>query len=104
LEAVTGYNFTSQLMEIGARIYTLERLILNREGIRRKDDLLPERITKEAIPSGPTQGRILTGEMYDVMLDEYYDVRGWDEDGVPTLETIRKLGLNELLAVEDVQV
>jgi aldehyde:ferredoxin oxidoreductase len=100
LEAVTGYDFAPELMEIGARIYTLERLILNREGIRRKDDLLPERITKEAIPSGSTEGRILTEEMYAVMLDEYYETRGWDEDGVPMPETIRKLGLDELLALD----
>lgn len=85
-------------MEIGARIYTLERLILNREGIRRKDDLLPERITKEAVLSGPTKGRILTEEMYAIMLDEYYEARGWDQDGVPAAATIRKLGLDELLA------
>jgi len=97
LKAVTGYDFAPELMEIGARIYNLERIILNREGIRRKDYLLPERITKEAIPSGPTQGRILTEEMYKVMLDEYYEVRGWDEDGVPKPETISKLGLDELL-------
>jgi aldehyde:ferredoxin oxidoreductase len=101
LEAVTGYNFTPHLMEIGARIYTLERLILNREGIRRKDDLLPERIIKEAVPSGPTKGRILTAEMYAVMLDEYYETRGWDEDGVPTPETIRNLGLDELLSLDE---
>lgn len=101
LEAVTGYDFAPQLMEIGARIYTLERLILNREGIRRKDDLLPERITKEAVPSGPTKERILTEEMYAIMLDEYYEARGWDENGVPRLETIRKLGLDELLASDE---
>jgi aldehyde:ferredoxin oxidoreductase len=88
-------------MEIGARIYTLERLILNREGIRRKDDLLPERITRETVPSGPTKGRILTEEMYARMLDEYYQARGWDGDGVPTPETIRKLGLDELLSVDE---
>ena len=98
LAAVTGHDFTPELMEIGARIYTLERLILNREGIRRKDDLLPERITQEAIPTGPTRGRILTDEMYAVMLDEYYQARGWDEDGVPRPETVRQLGLEELLA------
>ena len=97
LEAVTGLAFTPELMEIGERVYNLERLILNREGIRRKDDLLPERITKEAIPSGPTKGRILTSEMYAVMLDEYYAARGWDKDGVPTPETVRRLGLDELL-------
>ena len=78
LEAVTGHPFTPELMTIGERIYNLERLILNREGIRRKDDLMPERITQEAIPSGPTQGRTLSEESYDVMLDEYYAARGWD--------------------------
>ncbi len=97
ITAVTGYNFTPELLEIGARIYTLERMILNREGIRREDDMMPERILKEAIPSGPAKGKVLTREMYEFMLDEYYDVRGWDRDGVPTEETIKKLGLKALL-------
>lgn len=95
--AVTGYDFTPELLEIGARIYTLERMIINREGIRRKDDMMPERILKEAVPSGPIKGRFLTEEMYQSMLDEYYDERGWDNDGVPTQETIDRLGLKELL-------
>jgi len=73
-------------------VYTLERLILNREGIRRRDDLLPERITNEAIPSGPTKGRILTQDMYSIMLDEYYQARGWSQDGVVQDDTIEKLG------------
>jgi aldehyde:ferredoxin oxidoreductase len=98
LEAVTGYAFTPKLMEIAQRIYCMERVILNREGIRRRDDLLPERITKEALPSGPTKGRILTEEMYDVMLKDYYGLRGWDADGVVTEETKSKWGLKELLA------
>ncbi len=98
LEAVTGHAFTPKLMEIAQRIYSLERVILNREGIRRKDDLLPERITKECIPSGPTKGRILTEEMYDVMLKDYYALRGWDSDGVVTEETRKKWGLKELPA------
>jgi aldehyde:ferredoxin oxidoreductase len=97
IEAVTGYNFTPRLQEIGTRIYTLERVILNREGIRRKDDLLPERIMKEAVPSGPIKGRVLTQEMYESMLDEYYEVRGWDKDGVPTQETLDKLGVTEVI-------
>jgi len=96
LEAVTGFDFTPELMEIGSRIYTLERMILVREGIRREDDMLPPRIMTEKIPDGPAEGRILTREMYEVMLDEYYAVRGWDKEGVPTQETLRELGLNEL--------
>jgi len=97
MEAVTGWDFTPELLEIGERIYTLERMILNREGIRRKDDMMPERIMKEAVPSGPIKGRVLTEEMYNEMLDEYYRERGWDEDGVPTQETINELGLTGLL-------
>jgi aldehyde:ferredoxin oxidoreductase len=95
LLAVTGYDFTPELMDIGARIYTLERLILNREGVRRKDDLLPERMTREVVPSGPSAGRVLTEQMYTVMLDEYYGLRGWDADGVPTADTVRKLCLHD---------
>jgi aldehyde:ferredoxin oxidoreductase len=96
LEAVTGHDFTPELLEIGERIYNLERLILNREGVRRKDDQMPDRILNEKIPSGPTAGRIITNEMYASMLDEYYQVRGWDIEGVPTEDTKRELGLPEL--------
>jgi aldehyde:ferredoxin oxidoreductase len=35
--------------------------------------------------------------MYATMLDEYYQVRGWDADGVPTADTLRRLGLRELI-------
>jgi aldehyde:ferredoxin oxidoreductase len=78
-------------MTIGDRICTLERLILNREGIRRKDDNLPRRIMEEPLPEGMAKGRVITREMYDEMLDEYYEVRGWDADGVPREETLAKL-------------
>jgi len=98
LEAVTGYDFTPKLLEIGSRIYTLERLILNREGIRRKNDMMPERILKEAVPSGPIKGRVLTEEMYNEMLDEYYRERGWDNDGVVLEQTVEQFELNKILA------
>ena len=99
LEAVTGHPFTPQLPKIAERIYTLERVILNREGIRRADDLLPDRITKEQIPDGPTKGRILTEEMYAEMLAEYYTARGWDADGVVMPETAKAAGLAEIVAL-----
>jgi aldehyde:ferredoxin oxidoreductase len=97
MAAVTGYDFTPQLLEIGSRIYTLERMILSREGIRRKDDMMPERIFKEAVPSGPIKGKYLTEEMYGEMLDEYYNERGWDGDGVPLEDTLDRLGLSDMV-------
>jgi aldehyde:ferredoxin oxidoreductase len=93
IEAVTGHPFTPELPVIGERVYTLERMILNREGIRRRDDQLPQRITGETIPSGATKGRALTAEMYAAMLDEYYQLRGWGADGVVRDETAFRLGL-----------
>jgi aldehyde:ferredoxin oxidoreductase len=96
LEAVTGHAFTPRLQEIAERIYSLERMILNRQGIRRRDDMLPGRIMHEKIPSGPTTGRVLTPEMYAVMLDEYYRARGWDADGVVTAQTRARLGLDRV--------
>jgi aldehyde:ferredoxin oxidoreductase len=100
LKAVTGHDFTPRLMEIGARIYTLERLILSREGVTRRNDLLPERISKEPIPSGPARGHVLTAEMYDIMLNEYYAQRGWDQNGVPNSDTVEKLGLSKLVSLQ----
>jgi len=97
MEAVTGHPFTPKLMDIAQRIYAMERVILNREGIRRKDDLMPDRITKEAIASGSTKGRTLTAEQYAFMLDDYYKLRGWDADGVVTAETKQRWGLDALL-------
>jgi aldehyde:ferredoxin oxidoreductase len=99
LEAVTGYGFTPQLMEIAQRIYSMERVILNREGIHKKDDMLPERITKEKMPAGPTEGRILTDEMYEVMLKDYYNLRGWNAEGDVTEATKDKWGLPEIFAM-----
>jgi len=96
LEKVTGYNFTSRLMEIGSRIYNLERLIIVREGIRRKDDLLPKRMS-EPVQTGPIKGQKVTPEMYNIMLNEYYKERGWDKEGIPQKDTIKKMGLNKLL-------
>ncbi len=96
LLAVTGEDLTPELMSIGERIYALERVILNREGVRRKDDYLPERFMTEAVPAGPASGHVLTRAMYDRMLDEYYSLRGWDEDGVPKLETLHRLGLEDV--------
>ena len=97
LEWVTGVDFTPELMEIGERVYSLERLIYQREGISRKDDYLSERTMTEKLPSGMAEGKVLSREMYDIMLDEYYELRDWDGEGHPTEKGINRMGLSALI-------
>ena len=98
LLAITGYDFAPHLMEIGERISNLERMILLREGVTRSDDDLPPRM-KQPVPNGPTKGHLISDEMLDVMLNDYYSLRGWDVAGVPTPQTLERLGLLELTAL-----
>jgi len=96
LLAITGYDFAPHLMTIGERISNLERLILVREGIERSSDSLPPRM-REAVPDGPASGHLISNEMLNAMLDDYYVLRGWDHAGKPTPETLEKLELVEVL-------
>ncbi len=95
---VTGIELNnSQLMEVGERIYTLERMINNREGFTRKDDKLPERYFKEATPIGlpRVKNKKIDKEKFEKMLNEYYALHDWDNNGVPTPQVLRKLGIEE---------
>ncbi|MFX0094310.1 MAG: aldehyde ferredoxin oxidoreductase family protein [Candidatus Hodarchaeota archaeon] len=87
----------SQLMEIGQKIYTVERMFNNREGFSRKDDILPKRYFKEPTPLGLgiAKGKTIDKDKFEKMLDEYYELYGWDNKGVPTEETLKKLGLDK---------
>ncbi len=90
LNAITGWNWSSdELLKAGDRIYTLERLFINREGFGRKDDTLPKRLLKEPMPEGPSKGHVVK---LGAMLGEYYALRGW-KDGKPTPEKLKELGL-----------
>gem|GEM_PF-2080582 len=92
LELVTGLRFEDTLMEIGERIYNLERLILNREGVGRREDDLPSRIKSEAVVVDETgKPRFLNEGDFQRMLDEYYKERGWNPNGQPTMEKLRSL-------------
>lgn len=78
------------LLEVGERIWNLERNFNNAAGFTAADDKLPERLLKDAAKTGPAKG--LTSQL-DIMLPEYYQLRGWTADGVPTNETLGRLGL-----------
>jgi aldehyde:ferredoxin oxidoreductase len=94
LKAVTGIDYNvSQLMTIGERIYNLDRLINIREGLTRKDDSLPYRVTHEPIKNGVSKGNYVREEELQDMLDEYYLGRGWSKDGIPTKMCLFRLDL-----------
>ncbi|MBU4190484.1 MAG: aldehyde ferredoxin oxidoreductase C-terminal domain-containing protein, partial [Candidatus Thermoplasmatota archaeon] len=94
LNSATGFDFTEEeYMKTGERIWNLTRMFNVREGITRKDDTLPPRFMNEPLPDGPAKGQKITKETLDRMLNEYYDLRGWDENGIPKKEKLDELGL-----------
>lgn len=96
IRAVTGINYDiAKLMLIGERIYNLDRLFNMREGLTRKDDYLPYRVTHDPISNGPSKGNYVTEEEFQNMLDEYYEVRGWSKEGIPTRMQLFKLGMEK---------
>jgi len=93
IEAATGitcFGSYEGMMKTGERIFNLERLFNLRAGFTAKDDTLPPRMLKEPMPEGPAKGHVVE---LDKMLPEYYKLRGWDENGVPTPEKLEELGL-----------
>ncbi|MBT3198644.1 MAG: aldehyde ferredoxin oxidoreductase family protein [Phycisphaerales bacterium] len=94
LNYVTGWDISlGEMEQIGERVYNLERMINTARGASRKDDTLPYRVMNEPIPDGPAKGRYCPQEELDTMLDEYYALRGWSPDGVPSDEKLVELGL-----------
>jgi aldehyde:ferredoxin oxidoreductase len=95
---VTGVGIDeAEVSLIGERIVNLERAFNVREGLTRKDDSLPERFLKEPLPDGASKGQVVN---LDFMLDEYYELRGWQrETGYPTKEKLEQLGLSQAAKV-----
>ncbi|MEE8392287.1 MAG: aldehyde ferredoxin oxidoreductase family protein [Anaerolineae bacterium] len=93
----TGLEFTpEEIWNIADRAYTVERLFNIREGLTRADDWLPDRYFDEPTPVGLpiVRNKSLDREKFRQMLDEYYELHGWDENGVPRPETLKRLGLD----------
>jgi len=89
-----GLEFDKEsYLKTGERIWNLTRMFNVREGISRKDDTLPPRIMEEEAPVGPAKGLKITKEILDKMLDEYYALRGWDKNGIPTQDKLKELGI-----------
>ena len=94
LNLATGFDLTAaEYLAAGERIWNLTRMFNVREGMRRRDDTLPARLMEEPLPEGGAQGQVVTREALDRMLNEYYKLRGWNEDGIPGEDELRELGL-----------
>jgi aldehyde:ferredoxin oxidoreductase len=98
---VTGIDMTpEELKKSGERINTIARLINIREGLGRKDDTLPWKVMNMPIPDeGPVKGAFVSQEELDLLLDDYYESRGWTLEGVPTAEKLKEIGMDELLSI-----
>ncbi|MFC1930308.1 aldehyde ferredoxin oxidoreductase family protein [Chloroflexota bacterium] len=91
----TGWDIDlGESLRIGERVFNLQRMINVRRGISRKDDILPPRILvhkrrgkSDAANNLPPIGALLS---------EYYEFRGWSEEGVPTPEKLAQLGLDHI--------
>jgi aldehyde:ferredoxin oxidoreductase len=95
VNAVMGMQYKAdELLEVGERVWNLERLFNQRAGFTHQDDRLPERFLTEPLEGGPAQGQV---SHVPEMLPKYYQLRGWSEDGVPLTETLHRLGLENNL-------
>ena len=88
--ACEGDWTADKLVEAGERIWNMERQFNMDAGFTGADDTLPKRLLKDAAKTGPATGRVAD---LGKMLPEYYELRGWSEDGVPTKDTLTRLGV-----------
>ncbi len=90
---VTGFDYTlEEIINIGKRVWYLKRGLTNFFGARAKDDMLPKRLMTE-MKDGPTEGSVPDMEK---MLSEFYELRGFNKDGVPKKEVLEGIGLTTL--------
>jgi aldehyde:ferredoxin oxidoreductase len=89
MNLTTGAGYTpEEVMTAAERVYNLERMFVLKAGST--EDTLPHRMLHEPLPDGPAKGKVVE---LDKMLPEFYQLRGWDEKGWPTMEKLEELGL-----------
>lgn len=94
MRAVTGWDITvEELMTVGERRLNLFRMFNAREGLDRRHDKLPKKFFKQLQGAGPTAGIALTHEEIESAIDEYYQLAGWTNNGIPTTETMERLDI-----------
>ena len=100
LNAVTGCDYTwEEMMRISEKVYNLTRMfwVKHVPGFGRAWDWPPPRMVEEEVPTGPAKGKKISVENLNWLLDRYYHLRGWDGNGIPTVEQLQKIGLPECI-------
>ncbi|MFP4331506.1 MAG: aldehyde ferredoxin oxidoreductase family protein [Spirochaetaceae bacterium] len=91
INAATGFNMSvEEILQVGERIWNMERKFNQDAGIDPKEDTLPKRFFDEPAKEGPNKGKV---HMLPQMLPKYYELRGWTTDGRPTPEKLKELSL-----------
>ena len=94
LAGMTGWDISpDEIMKIGERVWNLERYYNQLNGFDRKDDTLPKRFFAEPAPSGPAKGWKVDEELFNRLLDEYYEKRGWTKEGKVPEAKLKELGI-----------
>jgi aldehyde:ferredoxin oxidoreductase len=85
-----------QMLTITERVFNVERTYACREGKGRKDDHLVGKWADKPVPSGQYKGEKIDPQQWELMLDDYYRLRGWNKNGVPAPEKLTELGLDDV--------
>lgn len=95
-ETVTGKKMSwEEMLHVSERVWHLTRIISVREveGYGRHMDHPPARFMNEPVPGGPNEGHCITKPEIEELLDDYYEARGWDKNGIPTERKLKEMDL-----------
>jgi aldehyde:ferredoxin oxidoreductase len=82
-----------ELAAAGERIWNLSRLFNLRAGLTAADDTLPKKVLHRPLEDGPRAGRVFAPNDFAEAMQSYYQLRGWDEQGIPSRQKLAELGL-----------
>ena len=92
LTLITGKEWTEEDMStVGRRVLNIGRAFNQREGFTREHDVVPQRLFKDKLKGGPADGQVMTEEGFQDMLDQYFEIMGWDKNGCLPQELIDTL-------------
>lgn len=98
VKAITGWDMSmKEFLEVGSRGWDLARAFNIREGLRRDHDKLPKRLM-EPLPDGNFKGKPITQKMLNDMIEDFYELRGWDRhNGIPTVQRLKDAQLDYVI-------